>query len=186
MGDRGTGVLVGDLISSDFRIGESERETEKVGDRGTEVLERDLISSDFRIGESERETEKSGRPRHGSPRGRPNKFGPRQCGVREYLGDGTTSMWSPRIPGRRNYVNVESENTWETEPRQCGVREYLGDGTTSMWSPRIPAPIVSVLFGNNIQTVRTGSETVVLERPRVTSTNVVRIGEGKGGFNCFD
>ena len=47
-------------------------------------------------------------------------------------------MWSPRIPGRWNHVNVESENTWETEPRQCRVREYLGDGTTSMWSPRIP------------------------------------------------
>ena len=72
---------------------------------------------------------------------------PRQCGVREYLGDGTTSMWSPRIPGRRNHVNVESENTWETEPRQCGVREYIGDGSTPMWSPKIPAPIVSVLFG---------------------------------------
>ena len=58
MGDRVTGVLGGDLISSDFRIGESEKETEKVGDRGTGVLEGDLISSDFRIGESERETEK--------------------------------------------------------------------------------------------------------------------------------
>ena len=111
---------------------------------------------------------------------------PRQCGVREYLGDGTTSMWSLRIPGRRNHVNVESENTWGTEPRQCGVREYLGDGTTSMRSPRIPALIVSVLLGNNIQTVWTESDTVSVYGPRVTRTDRVRNGEGEGGFNCFD
>ena len=80
-----------------------------MGDRSTGDREGDLISSDFNLRESENTWETE----------------PSQCGVREYLGVGTTLMWSPRIPGRWNHVNVESENTWETESRQCGVRAEL-------------------------------------------------------------